>query len=476
MKLLFASIPTYQVGLCERQAYWHRLRRLGADRVFEAVTGVVPPTGRISLCRGLWLIASAAAQRGHECRWVDILPDNSEVDDEVFAWADQLWMYAVTPTFPMCCEMARRGKSIKRHLRVFIGGPHTRHLVPQCLAGHPEIDYVEAHATAPELLAESVELPAEMPGIAWRDDGQITVNASRPLKDYRERVDPSVLGRRLDEYYINTATSRGCCRSCSFCLDGQAPFSVRSLADVQEELFLLDRHVGKTGAVHFFDSSLWTIPDRCIELCEFIATETSIAHFSCDLEARSVRKDVLMALSRARMRTVSIGFESCRDDVLSCVGKKGSFAERISIAREVRKRMPGTAIKAYWLLGLPGSTCESLRDELRVIKEVLDEGEVDLVSAKLFVPYPGTPFFSDPAAYGIQVDGNFGHYDRFRLPPVCWPTAVGRDVLSDILIEAEKTVAECYATRLGISVTDLNGVGQKPKRYNGTLYVRESER
>lgn len=475
MRLLFASIPTYHVTLGKEQAYWHRLRRVGADRVFEAVTGLVSPDGKVSLCRGLWLIASAAKRMGHECRWVDVPARKPHVSREALEWAEQLWMYAVTPTFPICADMAKQGKLVNPNLNVFVGGPHTRHLAEPSLLDHPEIDFIEAVVATPDTLAALVNEPKAMPGIAWAENGIVRINHSISTMPYHDVGDPTVLGKALSEYYINTAISRGCCRTCAFCLEGQVPLQLRSFPDVQQELLQLERHLGESGVVHFFDTSLWAVPQRCLELCEFIAAETSIQHFSCDIEARAIHDNVLMALAKARMRSVAIGFESCRDDVLNFVGKNGTYADRIAIAKHVRKLMPRTAIKAYWLLGLPGSTPESLEDELKGIKEVLDAGVVDLVSVKLFVAYPGTPFFSEPGAYGLEVEHDFRRFDRFSLPPVCWPVAVGRTRLSEFLVRAERTVAECYASRLGISLSEIANSGAEPKRYNGPLYVPEND-
>ncbi|HBB18402.1 MAG TPA: hypothetical protein DCZ97_15905 [Syntrophus sp. (in: bacteria)] len=474
MRLLFASLPTYQMRLGKQQAYWHRLRRIGSDKIFEDVTKLRSPSGKTSFCRGLWLVASAARRAGHECRWLDISPFDPKLPAEDCEWAEQLWLYAMTPTFHLCCEFAAQAKNVNPEITVFVGGPHTRYLYANCLHEHVALDFVEARPATPDSLAASIKEPSHMPGMARRDGEEVRVNPCEFPKYYSEFGDPLVLAQPLVNYYFNTSTSRGCCRTCAFCLEGLVPLCLRPVAEVKDELRLLDSHLGLDGAIHFFDTSLWATPKRCIELCEFISSEISIQHFSCDIEARRIRDDVLGSLARARMRMIAIGFESCRDDVLNFVGKNGSFADRLTIAEHVRRLMPNTAIKAYWLLGLPGSTEESLRDELSGIRTVLKQGTVDLVSVKLFVPYPGTPFFLHPAHYGLEVEYDFRRYDRFTVPPVCWPKAVGRELLADLLIECEKTVAECYAVRLGVTTQAMAAIKDEPGRYNGPLYVGDA--
>ena len=470
MRLLFASMPTYRVALNERQAYWHRVRRIGADMISEVVCGFSPPNCKKSLCRGLWLIASEAKKAGHDVRWFDIPPDGSSIPLKDLAWAEQLWLYAMTPTLAHCLRLAALAKKINSGITVFLGGPHTRYLMEETLHCNNQIDFAEFSPSPAAIVAEYINDAVRIPGIAYRSNGKVKVNPSEYPKIYSERVDPSVLPLPLDAYYINTSSSQGCGQTCDFCLEGQVPLRLREMDDMKQELKTLSKALGTHGIIHFFDTSLWAIPKRCLELTEFITNSTMIRALSCDLEARAIRHDLLYALRSARVRFIALGFESCNDNILKCIGKDGTFKERLDVAMHVRTAMPSTTIKAYWLLGLPGSTKSTLKEELAGIRYVLEESIVDLVSAKLFVPYPGLRYYERPHEYGLELTRDYSMYDRFSLPPACFPSSVGRDYLAKILLECEQLVAECYANRLGFTHEQIAASGKAPQRYNGSLY------
>ena len=471
MKLLFASMPTYTVHLCERQAYWHRVRRLGADRISEIVSGIRPPTGKKSICRGLWLIASEAKRIGHDVRWLDIPPDKLDIPVEDLVWAEQLWLYAMTPTIGNCLRLATYAKTINANITVFLGGPHTRYLFEETLRDNKQIDFVESSTSSSSIVAEGIVDATRIPGIAYCNGDNIVANCPEYPDTYSERVDPSLLPMSLDSYYINMSSSQGCIRTCAFCLDGQVPLRLREMSEVKDELKVINESVGKDGFIHFFDASIWALPNRCMDLAKFIASSTVIRALSCDLGVQPIRDDILRTLRLARMRSVAIGFESCDDNVLNFVSKNGTFKERVEIAKHIRALMPSTIIKAYWLLGLPGSTKNTLKDELAGIRYVLEECIVDLVSAKLFVPYPGTIFFERSNEYDLKLVRNYGMFDRFSLPPVCFPLCVGSDYLAEILLECEQLIAECYANRLGMTHQQIALSEKVPLRYNGSLYI-----
>lgn len=473
MRLLFVSIPTYQVVLSSQHAFWHRVRRLCADRIYQAVTGSLPTTGKKSLCRGLWLLASEASRAGHDVRWIDVPPNRLSVLKEDLVWAEQIWLYAMTPTVPHCLHVAELAKKVNANVTVLLGGPHTRYLFEETLQKHPQLDFVEAYSALAQDVALHVSNAAHIPGIAYRDATGIKVNDSEFPKIYSETVCPSVLPSPLASYYVNTSSSRGCNRTCSFCVEGREPLRLRQIEEVKDELKMLNRELGENAPIHFFDASLWAMPDRCMQIAEFIAKSTSIPLISCDLEAQPISDNVLHALANARVHAISIGFESCDNDVLRCVAKNGTFEQRIEIAKYVREAMPSTVIKAYWLLGLPGSSLRTLNSELTGIRYVLEEGIVDLVSAKLFVPYPGTHFFEKPDENGLKLTREFEMFDRFFLPPACCPSCMHPDDLARVLLECEQLVAKCYADRLGVTYQSIAATTNSPRRYNGPLYIRK---
>ena len=197
MNLLFASMPTYGVTLDFEQSYWNRARRLGADLVFERVSGALPPAGKKSLCRGMWVIASAAKRAGHSIRWVDLSVDSPMIAREDSAWADQIWLYAMTPTVEECLRLARGAKHTNPSITTILGD-HTRCLFEETLEENPEIDFVEAATSSVELIIEQIRAPSRIPGFAFMVDGRVVVNEARYGKMYSDQIHPGVLPSPLE--------------------------------------------------------------------------------------------------------------------------------------------------------------------------------------------------------------------------------------------------------------------------------------
>ena len=221
--------------------------------------------------------------------------------------------------------------------------------------------------------------------------------------------------------------------SCDFCVHGRAPVRLRDLADVKNELRLLGQMLEKDNMVHFFDSSFSHMPHRCVELAKFISGETAISGISVDFDARTIHQEALDALCHARLRSAAIGFESCNNTVLKAIRSEGRLRQ-VAIARRIRKAMPTTVLKAYWLLGLPGSNPKSLENEGDRDCYVLEERIVDLVSVNSSYPTPATIFFEEPRQFDLKVVQDYRRFDRFSLPPACCPISIGHKKLWNTLV------------------------------------------
>ena len=66
---------------------------------------------------------------------------------------------------------------------------------------------------------------------------------------------------------------------------------------------------------------------------------------------------------------------------------------------------------------MPGSTVDSLECKLLMISQLISGHVIDIVSPKIFIPYPGTDFYTDPEKYLIEITSrNWDEYER-RNPP-----------------------------------------------------------
>ncbi|MCP4650471.1 MAG: radical SAM protein [PVC group bacterium] len=472
MNLLFINNPTYIVKLDKNQSVWHRARRISQDLLEESITSIQLPPNKISISRGLWLLASEAKQNGYNVRWNDIEITSKKRLIEDFKWADQLWIYVITPTLNSCLTLARTAKDINPNLKILMGGPHTFSVESDFLVENDFIDIVATSFQPSKTIMESQEYALKFPGSLHNNNGIIVKYPNHNNKRYEEFIDPSVLNLGLNNYHINISTTFGCINSCKYCVSGLVPVKYRKIENIKDELKIYKRLLENKSLIHFSDSNFIGNNNYATEICKFIKNEVSSLTYSCDINGDNIQDDLLKLLSKSKFKYISIGFETSDNDVLKFNGKKNRFENNVKAALKIRKFLKNGVIKAYWLLGLPGSTVESLESDYKIIKFLLSENIVDVVSPKLFIPYPGTDYYKNPNNYGIVINTNdFSKYDRHNLPPICNPLGVEADLLANYLTEIDKLICQMYATRLNMGIDDIIKHKFIPKRYTGSLYI-----
>lgn len=481
MNVLFVDIATYSHPLSHRHGEIHRSRRLASDIVTETVIQVPLSGGKVAFSRGLLLLASFIKAQGCNVSYLHLNRETHESLSQAFQHVDIVCFYVMTPTVNICLQLATQAKHVNSRIRVAFGGPHTA-TQARPLLDSGVVDFVSYGELSPAILAKTlvdIDSWKDCPGIGFKrisDRSNTVVNEGlsenvRSLAAYP--MDYSILPLPLDEYYFNISASQGCAYSCSFCSDGTRELNLRAVDDFMSEVCFLDANLKPGSWVHFFDA-IFTVPaSRAKLICERLANETKNLSFSCDIKANHLTYDLAQGLREARIRFVSMGFETSDDSTLQINEKKNNFIDCYRTAETLKSAHPSCALKAYWLFGLPGSTPAMAKNDIKQIEQLLEERVVDIVGPKCFVPYPETVFFQRPEAFGLKISSrDWSEYDRFHLPPVCVPQSFTGEQLSDFLIQAEESVLAKYCQRLNINPADLLTLDAIPKRWNGEVYLR----
>ena len=73
---------------------------------------------------------------------------------------------------------------------------------------------------------------------------------------------------------------------------------------------------------------------------------------------------------------------------------------------------------AYWIIGLPGETRDTIQETINEIICLFEEDLLYHGSMRFFVPYPGSTIYNEAGKYGIKIiSDDWERFDRFGFPP-----------------------------------------------------------
>jgi len=322
--------------------------------------------------------------------------------------SDVVGISTMTKTFSSALNTAKQIKEIDPDIPIVFGGHHPSVAAESCLS-YPEIDYCvigEGEYTFLDLV-KSLENNSninKVKGIAFRNNGEIKYTESRQLiKNLDELPFPAYhLFNKRDYFYsiigvgnvkkipwVSIVTSRGCPFQCIFCkrIYGQT-FRARSPENVLAEMeFLVSKYKIKEFLI--VDDNFTLIKERAEKICDLIIEKglDIVFRFPNGMRADSVDFALLKKLKKAGMYKTAFGIESGSSRMLKLM-KKNLNLDRI---RKTVKmcRILGIKTIGFFIIGLPGETCESALQTIKFAKEL----PLDDVAFYPATPYPGTEFF-----------------------------------------------------------------------------------
>ena len=340
--------------------------------------------------------------------WAEIRSAIAEFDPGVIG------LSAKTQNFPSAMKVARIAKEHNPNTLVVLGGPHATLSTSDAL-DCPDIDVAvlgEGEMTLVELLKawESGAPLSEVAGLAYRQDERKVFTPTRTnmadldVLPFPAEAAPRVL-RDYESYpaeafgYVFSA--RGCPYACTFC-ESKAIWTQktrwRSPENVVAELkLLMERGVRYV----YFDDDTFGIHPRYIErLCGLIETECPSLKWGCEMTVGVVKERSVESMRRAGCVRVNIGIESGNNQILRSV-KKGHTIEKAYPAVDLCRRK-GIEVGAFFMIGFPEETEETLQDTLAAIKRI----NADTIMLSIFTPYPGSELFQVCKELGV-VDDDF---------------------------------------------------------------------
>ena len=241
------------------------------------------------------------------------------------------------------------------------------------------------------------------PDLTWRHNGTICRNASTSLAksmieyDYTA-ISTSYAGRVP---WARLYCSEGCPWNCAYCADVIWNRSKPRYRDPKRVLADAELIANRFDVDTFYIGDETFTYDRRF-VCDFSDGMRSLGlQWFCQTRVDCVDPSILNVMRRGNCRMVKFGAESANQSILNMI-RKNIKIEQIEAACCLVKDA-GIAAFTYWLVGLPGESCETARMSIRYVERLLELGLCDLLEWFICVPYPGTDLHLNPSRYGITI-------------------------------------------------------------------------
>ena len=335
---------------------------------------------------------------------------------------------------------------------IVVTGPHVT-LNPNIALQKKEIDLVICGEIEYTILELSQKLSSfgDIKGITYKENGNIINTPKRPLITQLDELLPPayhLLPMKKYSYhllkkrpFITVLSSRGCPFGCIYCpypLGYGNVWRGRSPENVLSELKMLVEKYG-IKSVLFRDQVFTFDMGRTEKICEGMVRDGIDIEWRCETRIDRLSKNLMVKMKKAGCAGIHVGVESGDPAILRKTAKVGITVDQIKkVFREAKE--VGLETVAFFIIGLPGETKESISRTLNLAKTLSS----DITWFTAAVPYPGTKLHELAEKKGWILTKDFEKY-------------TGREVVmrTDDLTEDDIRMALLEAKKMFLSRTDL---------------------
>lgn len=360
---------------------------------------------------GIGYLAAALNQHGYRVEIVDFEQEPSTILDVITRTQPILVGLSLIFQFyaPQFASLARylRENNVTCHFT--IGGHFPSLSYEQTLELIPDVDSVvrfEGEVTLLELVdcLSAGSDWREIDGLAYGELGHIVTNPLRPLihdldalpYPVREFKPMAVLGRNI----MPILASRGCARTCSFCsihtfyrsVPGKVVRIRRPVNVVQEMKVLYEQ---RNISVFLFQDDDFPIFGPAwrrwaLDLIDELYRQGLVGHviWKINCRADAVERELFLRMRDAGLYLVYMGLESGTEDGLDVLNKEITVDENLHAVDTLKEL--GLMFQYGFMLFDPGSTFESVRDNIKFLRRIVGDGSAAATFCRM-LPYDGTP-------------------------------------------------------------------------------------
>lgn len=409
----------------------------------------LPPTD-------LLYMAAVAEEAGLEGRIIDYTLDGLTLEQFVVDLKayrpDFLVISITTPTVKQDLLACSAAKKALPSVQTIAKGAHFLRFNTQILESFADLDLIirgEAEETLRELFNDKPL--AEIAGLTWRSPAGIINNPDRRYQDELDAL-PFPARHLIDNTrYVRPdngkpqaviKVARGCPFNCFFCLATPVSGSTVRKRSPESIIAEIRQCVEQYGIVNFlFWSDIFNLDrDWVVQLCEAILHSGLKITWATNTRADTLDLEMALLMKQAGCTLVSIGVESGNEEILHKIGKKTDLQKIRATFQVIRKA--GLHSFAYYVIGLPWDTKDTVEDTIRLAIE-LDADYANFFTATAF---PGTRYFE----YGIQ--NNLFESDELHLTDLFSdayrvPTIKGHYLSKEEIIDLQKLAVRRFFLR-----------------------------
>ena len=324
--------------------------------------------------------------------------------------------------FPETSRLAAKIKQQFPDVKIVLGGIHPTMYYREIMAYCPYVDAIclgEADYSFPllvqyyrEATLKEIDLPEDMHGVVIRSNNGVIVKERHdyimnldklPMPGYeyfdfdRYRVNVSTIFNprkiKISEVLMPLLTSRSCPNQCYFCamrLVMGDRFRMRSAQKVFDEM----KHLYDTYGVNYFniaDDNFSFDRKRTLDLCNLITKSRMNIYMSfwAGLMIKTLDQEIVDAMCESGGIRFNLAIESGSDFIRNkIIRKKCSKEKIIDVVNAVKKN--NVLANAFFMIGFPEETEESLEDTISLINEL---DMLDSIVLSKVNPLPGTKLF-----------------------------------------------------------------------------------
>ncbi|MFH1045773.1 MAG: radical SAM protein [Candidatus Omnitrophota bacterium] len=364
-------------------------------------------------------IATVLKERGIAVKVIDALGEKIALNElkRDIAQFDILVVLTSVMTFSEDAQVLRYLKQVHRNIRTVICGALPTFMPEFCLK-QEEVDIIvrrEPEFVIRDLVdaLEKKEPWQNIPGIGYRENGKVVLNADYPLIENLDELpllNWSLLSKKARYFnplirrypYVTDQTTRGCPERCSFCMSpGFYGRRVRSRS-AENVIAGFKKHVREGyKEVYLRDEMFTTFKARNKEICERMIKEHLDLNWICAARVDSLNYEMMSLMKKAGCHAIKFGVESGVQSILDAAKKRITLKQTEDSFRWANQL--GIHSHAHVMLGLPGENKQTINQTIDFLKKI----NPTTATFGIVMPFPGTELFEMVAKNYPEIKDGF---------------------------------------------------------------------